>query len=465
MKRLFALLGGMLCIAAASADSWVDNWLSQRTETSPGYFEGQKRGYFTGGSLQARWRMSNDSPISVSMPRIRSGCGGVDLFMGGISFLDPEFLVDKFQRIIQAAPALAFDMALKEMCKECSESMAKLEGATNWLNSLQLNDCAISKRVVATVDKGSPDVMGEVLNEITGGVTLNQAMEKNWQAYQQRTKASNGRPNADIRTAIDNCPADFLAIFTNGSVVANATTRLGLDAYQDIIRGYVGDVEVSWNVDANNYVPTKIQPCRENKPYDIIDFIDGSPRGRHSSAQGGDCYLDTTTDLSLYIRQKLTGIANKINTNSPLGYSSEEQTFIDNAPLPVLQIMKTAVAAGTVTETVSSLSEPLAIAYAYRIMDDLYTTIDYVVRRAKEAGEPAGVAAANGDAARCRPEVLNNVKKEIDAMRSNLRPAREAIRHAYTTKVNELTANLEYAQKELEHRARVEGEILHKVRQ
>ena len=33
---------------------WVDDWLQQKTETSPGYFEGQKRGYFTGGSFSAR---------------------------------------------------------------------------------------------------------------------------------------------------------------------------------------------------------------------------------------------------------------------------------------------------------------------------------------------------------------------------------------------------------------------------
>ena len=54
----------------------------QKTETSPGYFEGEKRGYATGGSISARWGMSNDHLFSVEAPRFKVGCGGIDLFMG-----------------------------------------------------------------------------------------------------------------------------------------------------------------------------------------------------------------------------------------------------------------------------------------------------------------------------------------------------------------------------------------------
>ncbi len=465
MKRLITFFCGMLCVAPVIADSWVDSWLSQRTTTSPGYFEGQKRGYFTAGGLQARWRMSTDNPVSVSMPRIRAGCGGVDLFMGGVSFLDPEFLVDKFQRIIQAAPALAFDMAMKEMCKECSESMSKLEAATNWLNNLQLNDCAISKRIVATTKSDDPDILGAVWNEVTGGVSLNEAMDKNWQAYQARAKANGGRPSADIRHAIDNCPADFLAIFTNGSVITNAATRLGLGPYEDIMRGYVGDVEVAWDDTAMNYQANPVDPCRENNLQDIVDFIDGSPRAKHNTANGGDCYQDSTTTMNTYINTQLTNIAQKILTNNAAGFSTEEQTFINNAPLPVLEIMKTSVIAGNVNEVASNMAEPLAIAYAYRMMDDLFNTIEYVMRKADSAANPTGVAVATGDGARCRPLALKNVTEKIITMRHELRTARGAIRNAYTAKVKELTTSLEYAQRELAHRERIEKTQFSNIRQ
>ena len=91
---------------------WVDDWLQQKTETSPGYFEGQKRGYFTGGSFSARWQQSNDYLFTAMPPKIKAGCGGIDVFLGGFSYLNFEYLVTKLQRIMQAAPAAAFDIAL-----------------------------------------------------------------------------------------------------------------------------------------------------------------------------------------------------------------------------------------------------------------------------------------------------------------------------------------------------------------
>jgi len=60
---------------------FIDDWLQQKTETSPGYFEGEKRGYATGGSISARWGMTNDHLFSVEPPRFKVGCGGIDLFM------------------------------------------------------------------------------------------------------------------------------------------------------------------------------------------------------------------------------------------------------------------------------------------------------------------------------------------------------------------------------------------------
>src|SRR5208283_5539131 len=34
---------------------WINDWIAQKTESGPAYFEGQKRGYFTGGSYSARF--------------------------------------------------------------------------------------------------------------------------------------------------------------------------------------------------------------------------------------------------------------------------------------------------------------------------------------------------------------------------------------------------------------------------
>jgi conjugative transfer pilus assembly protein TraH len=85
------LVAGLAASAPGSATAgWVDAWAAQKTETSPGYFEGQQRGYYTGGGFSARWNLQNDYLWSVTAPKLKTGCGGIDAFMGGFSFLSRD---------------------------------------------------------------------------------------------------------------------------------------------------------------------------------------------------------------------------------------------------------------------------------------------------------------------------------------------------------------------------------------
>lgn len=91
------------------------------------------------------------------------GCGGIDGFLGGFSFLDPDYLVEKAQRAMQAAPYVAFDMALKTMCKECADTLGKIEQITNFLNGIQLNECALAKPIAtAMVERDATALRGIV---------------------------------------------------------------------------------------------------------------------------------------------------------------------------------------------------------------------------------------------------------------------------------------------------------------
>ncbi|MCP4339036.1 MAG: hypothetical protein GY799_09170, partial [Desulfobulbaceae bacterium] len=86
--------------------AWVDDWLQQKTTTSPNHFSGQQRGYYSGGSFNARWPNTSTYPVTVEMPRVKSGCGGIDVFMGGFSFMNTDYLVDKLQGILTNAAAV-----------------------------------------------------------------------------------------------------------------------------------------------------------------------------------------------------------------------------------------------------------------------------------------------------------------------------------------------------------------------
>ena len=158
MRCGLALLAVLIGVAGAPgrgrAAGWVDDWLAQKTSTSGHYFQGQKRGFYQAGSFNARWQNTSDFPITVEPPRYKSGCGGVDIFGGAVSFLDFEYLVEKLQRILMSGGAVAFDLALNTLCEPCSTTIKSFEGITNQLNSLQLDECAATQKIRAVVEQG-----------------------------------------------------------------------------------------------------------------------------------------------------------------------------------------------------------------------------------------------------------------------------------------------------------------------
>lgn len=83
VKIMTATIALFFFLPTIASAAWVDDWLQQKTTTSPNYFSGQQRGYYSGGSFNARWPNTTSYPVTVEMPRIKSGCGGIDVFTGG----------------------------------------------------------------------------------------------------------------------------------------------------------------------------------------------------------------------------------------------------------------------------------------------------------------------------------------------------------------------------------------------
>ena len=111
---------------------WMDDWFDSTISSSgDSHYSNQQRGYYSLGHYGGRLNVSKDYPISISKPRIKSGCGGVDIFMGGASFMDADYLVKKFENMIQAAPAIIFDMALTTMSAQVASSMKQITKIKN----------------------------------------------------------------------------------------------------------------------------------------------------------------------------------------------------------------------------------------------------------------------------------------------------------------------------------------------
>jgi len=457
------LLTAVLVMALAPAlpaqqvhAGWVDDWLTQSNSTSTGYFQGQQRGYYSAGSFNGRWKSTADYPLTVEPPRIKSGCGGIDVFMGGFSFMDADYLTDKLQAILTNAAAVAFDLGLKTLCEQCSNTIKNLEAISDKLNSMQIDECGAAKELVGIVmdENGvhSSEVMQEKLGTAIKENKLVSGASEMWDQLTKEEKANNGQVNAgDVSAVTSECNADVRNMFlSGGSMLTNVGGQMSIpSSHIDLIRGLVGDLKLEGA--ANAYKVSYMPPCSENNPDSIKTFANGDI---YIKTEGGHCQqvTDTNRDMGVYINTMLTGIATKLRNKGVL--TATEQTFLDSNPLSPLPILKSAVATSTDGAAISGLADITARAYSLQMISDLYVRAEMIARKAKEILEKKAVS--SGGPEKCAAVVFaEHADQDISVMLTKIDQLKVAAKASYVASANEMNSILSY----LEHMQRVESQM------
>jgi hypothetical protein len=132
IKPLLVLCAALLTVTpAASAD--VNSDMNQffnklgfaSNTTQPGVWQGQAAGYAYGGSLYARTQVKNVQLISMTLPDINAGCGGIDAYLGSFSFINGEQLQRFVKQIMSNAAGYFFDLALQTTVPEIKSRIRK----------------------------------------------------------------------------------------------------------------------------------------------------------------------------------------------------------------------------------------------------------------------------------------------------------------------------------------------------
>ena len=148
LQRRCTLAAVILAVAMpssrASIGSDVQNFfgdINYGNATAPGVYEGQTAGYFTGGGIYARTPVRNYSLVNIQMPQFRAGCGGIDLFTGGFSFINSQQFVAMLRNIGSNATSLAFMLALQVVSPQIKGVLAEINDWAQKFNQSQINSC------------------------------------------------------------------------------------------------------------------------------------------------------------------------------------------------------------------------------------------------------------------------------------------------------------------------------------
>jgi len=440
------------------AGEWIDDWIQQKTVVSPQYFETQKRGYATFGNMSARWKTGVDHPVTVTPPGFKSGCGGIDMFGGGLGFMDFDHLVKKLQTIMgPAAAAFAFDLALNTLCTPCANGIKSFEAIVDRLNQLQLDDCKASKATVTmvatTATKGwdaakKSEAVTDFMQNSGLSDLYNDVIKAGSNKTTNQAAIDNGAGN--MEETMKDCPAAVKDIFlTDGSILEHIATKKSIPlGYVTMMRGFVGDI----NVDGQHVNFQYINSCDEISPTKLDAFVNGEMYKRTNVDDPGCTKVNsivingiTYSSIRNWAYTNLKGVAD--NMVGKTNMTADLNSFVNNIRGPIYGGLKAYMAAmGSGADTsmaADTFADLAASTITYQMMLDFYDTINGAINTAQSVAKNSSGAKVGGSQYKCNLDLITGALTDLTDKRATLRGYVSAAQQSYANKIDSTLSNIQ----------------------
>ena len=116
--------------------------------TEWGGYQDQTGGFYTGGSVFARSKVNNADLFSLQMPHYRAGCGGIDLFLGGFSYINTHQFIQLLRNIGSNASGYAFNLALATVTPQIKSVLDGLLAKVQEMTNQSINSCEAAATLV-----------------------------------------------------------------------------------------------------------------------------------------------------------------------------------------------------------------------------------------------------------------------------------------------------------------------------
>ena len=158
MKKLilFVTLLSYLLLIVSPASAGVDDsmnsfWhdsLSSSNGAGPSAYQGQEAGYYTLGNYSYRSPQTTTQISAVSLPSVKAGCGGIDIYGGSFSFINTDQIVATFKAVAQNAVGLLFQMAVKSLSELLGNEIEQMFNIVQKANLGAIGSCEAAQQLV-----------------------------------------------------------------------------------------------------------------------------------------------------------------------------------------------------------------------------------------------------------------------------------------------------------------------------
>jgi len=349
--------------------------------TESGGYQDQTGGFYTGGSVFARSKVHQTELFSLQLPHYRSGCGGIDLFLGGFSFINAQEFTQLLRNIGSNASGYAFNLALATVTPQIKSVLDDLSAAVRQMTNHSINSCETAATLVGGAWPQS-DASSQLL---CNAMSKDLGVVSDWTQSRQKCGAELKRTDINNRKGEKPGFKDILGDEFNiawKSIQKNGFLKADTNLAELFMT--VSGTIVSRRV--NDRLEVKVLPSKSSDPQLISALITGSVPVQVYKCDNfaeDKCLAPTLQNLTLpkkdalyaKVHRLLLSLSQKIRDDKKP--SEEEEGFVNATKLPVLKIMavEAAFKEGGSPLSVTDFSEAIAHDILLHYLEEVMTLV------------------------------------------------------------------------------------------
>jgi len=357
-------------------------------------WQGQAAGYFTGGSVYLRNPVKNVQLISMQLPSLNAGCGGIDAYLGSFSTISGEEIQRFVKQIMSNAAGYAFDLALQTMVPELKQAKDFLQKLATDVNSSNMSSCQAAQGIIGGLWPVTQVSQQKICQDIAGETN----MFSDWAASRQGCTVG-GKGDTVTNKASD---AQKDQVLKNKNLIWDALSRNtlfnGNRQLKELVMSTVGSIIFNKTGDV-----TILTPLVDNR-----DLVKVLMRGGTAKVYGCDeetlCLAPVVANITISESNGLVTLVKNLMLSMQLkltddtALTEQEKGFVNTTSVPVLKYLTNAQSMG------------MSATYLIQVAD--YIAQDLMIQYLQELVKQASLAMAGKNwpeeaAAKLRDNVMH----------------------------------------------------------
>lgn len=364
---------------AMSMQELFDGVNAQSNISSPAVVQGQTMNMLTGGSMFMRAPKRTYNLAMFTPPSWNAGCGGIDLFAGGFSFINKEQFVAMLRNIGSNALGYGFKLAIQNLCPTCDNVMQALQATAQAINRQNVDSCEAAKGIV---NAAIPDTWTRDKQNSAKNFGVDTGLFSDITDAWTNVMNNEGKANDTINSVASSKP-EVKDAMPSGNIVWKALKKVdGIDDdYRELLMSMVGttifrtdsvstpDTKTAKTISIEDFIGGNMVDADGN-PLDSMDFVIYKCDERVDCLNPYDAQFDPThtkKSFKAMIRAKINTVINNLRDRAADADPAGTMKFLNATDIPIYKIVAVTTSLGNTTMADNAMNryqELIAAKYA-----------------------------------------------------------------------------------------------------